>query len=137
MPTAPVYQVDANVVLRFLRDDHKDQSPRARQLIQDANSGKVVLQVAAVTVAEIFYALKAAYRVDRRAAAKTLAATLNTPAFRLAERLRVLDALARVQSANVDFGDAYIAACAAEAAIPVASFDRDLDRFADVLRYEP
>lgn len=35
-----------------------------------------------MTVAEIFYALKAACRVDRHTAAHTLAAVLNTPAFR-------------------------------------------------------
>jgi predicted nucleic acid-binding protein len=136
-PHVPVYQLDANVLLRFLRNDHKDHSPRASRLIQDANGGKVILEVAAVTVAEIFYALKAGYKVDRRSAAKTLAAVLNTPAFRLSERVRVLDALARVERANVDFGDAYIAATAAESGRPVASFDRDLDRFADVQRHEP
>jgi predicted nucleic acid-binding protein len=133
----PVYQLDANVLLRFLRNDHKDHSPRAGRFIQDANNGRMILEVSAVTVAEIFYALKAAYQVDRRTAAKTLAAVLNTPAFRLSEHLRVLDALARVQKANVDFGDAYLAATAAEAGIPVASFDHDLDRFADVTRHEP
>ena len=133
----PVYQLDANVLLRFLRNDHKDHSPRAARFIQDANSGKVILDVSAVTVAEVFYALKSGYQVERRTAAHTLAAVLNTPAFRLSERLRVLDALVRVQKANVDFGDAYLAASAVEAGVPVASFDRDFDRFGDLERHEP
>ena len=137
LPRVPAYQLDANVLLRFLRNDHKDHSPRASRFIQDANSGKITLEVAAVTVAEIFYALKAAYKVDRRSVARTLAAVFNTPAFRLAERVRVLDALARVEHANVDFGDGYIAATAAETSRPVASFDRDLDRFVDIQRHEP
>lgn len=134
---ASAYQLDANVLLRFLRDDHQDHSARARRFIEDANRGKFVLEVSAVTVAEIFYALKAAYRVDRRMAAETLAAVLNTPAFYLSERRRVFDALSRVQKANVDFGDAYLAACAAERGIPVASFDRDMERFEDIKRHEP
>jgi predicted nucleic acid-binding protein len=140
MPTAPhvpTFHLDANVLLRFLRNDHPGFSPRAKALIQQANDGKAVLHVSAVTVAETFYALRASYGVHRRQAAQTLAGVLNTPAFRLAERNRVLDALARVQSANVDFGDAYLAACAAETATPVASFDRDLDKFVDVTRHEP
>jgi predicted nucleic acid-binding protein len=137
MSAAPIYQLDANVLLRFLRNDHKDHSPRAGRFIQSANSGKIILEVAAVTVAEIFYALKAAYKVDRRSAAKTLAAVLNTPAFHLPERRRVLDALVRVERANVDFGDAYLAAIAAETGNAVASFDRDLDRIADVRRHQP
>ena len=133
----PVYQLDANVLLRFLRNDHKDHSPRAARFIQEANNGKVILHVSAVTIAEVFYALKAAYQVDRRSAAQILAAVLNTPAFHLAERPRVLDALTRVQLANVDFGDAYLAATAAAAGTPVASFDRDFDRFTDIKRHEP
>jgi predicted nucleic acid-binding protein len=93
--------------------------------------------VSAVTVAETFYALRASYGVPRRQAAQTLAGTLNTPAFRLMDRNRILDALARVQSANVDFGNAYLAASAAETSTPVASFDRNLDKFPDVTRHEP
>lgn len=140
MPTAPhvpAFHLDANVLVRFLRNDHPHFSPRAQELIQQANDGKAVLHVSAVIVAETFYALRASYGVPKRQAAQTLAGVLNTPAFRLAERNRVMDALARVQSANVDFGDAYLAASAAETATPVASFDRDLDKFADVARHEP
>jgi predicted nucleic acid-binding protein len=137
MPHAAVYQLDANVLLRFLRDDHKVFSPRARKLIEQANAGAIILEVSAVTVAELFYALKASYQVDRRTAAGTLATVLNTPAFRLSEPKRVLDALARVQSANVDFGDAYLASTASETRTQIASFDADLDAFPDVKRYEP
>jgi predicted nucleic acid-binding protein len=137
MASIPSYQLDANILVRFLRNDHKDFSPRAAAFIQQANDGKITLHLSAVTVAEIFYVLKAAYKVPRRTAAQTLASVLNTPAFQLAEPLRVLDALARVQAANVDFGDAYIAAAAVENGIDVASFDSDLDKFPDLKRLEP
>ena len=69
----PVYQMDANVLLRFLRDDHKEYSRKARSLIARANAGELVLEVSAVTVAEIFYTLKSVYHIDRRSAANTLA----------------------------------------------------------------
>ncbi|HUO07155.1 MAG TPA: PIN domain-containing protein [Phycisphaerae bacterium] len=137
MPNVPAYQLDANVLLRFLRNDHKDLSPRAARFIQQANDGKCVLHVSAVTVAEVFYTLKSFYKIQRRVVAQTLASVLNTPAFHLSESHRILDALARVQSSNVDFGDAYIASTAAAAGYPVASFDADLDKFADVTRHEP
>jgi predicted nucleic acid-binding protein len=137
MPDIPAYQLDANVLLRFLRNDHKDFSPRAAKFIQQANDGKFTLHVSAITVAEVFYTLKVSYKVQRRVAAQTLASVLNTPAFTLSEPQRILDALGRVQSANVDFGDAYVASAAAEAGIDVASFDTDLDKFSDVKRHEP
>ena len=137
MPAIPIYQLDASVLLRFLRNDHKDFSPRARHFIEDANTGKLILELSAVTVAEVFYALKVAYKVDRHTAASTLANLLNTPAFHLTERRRVLDALTRIQAVSVDFGDAYLASIAAETGTQVASFDRDLDKFPDIQRYEP
>jgi predicted nucleic acid-binding protein len=133
----PIYQLYANVILRFIRNDRPDHSPRAKRLIERANEGKVILEVHAVTVGEVFYALKTSYQVSRRDAAALLSGVLNTPAFHLPERIRVLDALVRVHSANVDFGDAYLAAAAAETGSAVASFDRDIDRFADIKRYEP
>jgi uncharacterized protein len=137
MPNVPAYQLNANVLLRFLRNDHRDFSPRAARFIQQANDGKYVLHVSAITMAEVFYTLKSFYRIQRRVVAQTLASVLNTPAFHLSESRRILDALARVQSSNVDFGDAYIASTAAAAGYPVASFDTDLDKFVDVTRHEP
>ncbi len=38
---------------------------------------------------------------------------------------------------QVDFADALLAASAADQEIPVASFDRDFDRFGDVVRFNP
>jgi len=137
LSVVPVYQLDANVILRFLMDDNKDFAPRARDLIRRANEGQVVLEISAVTVAEIIYAMKASYQIHRRQASAVVADLLRTPAFHMVERRRILDSLARVVSANVDFGDAYLAATAAETGTAVASFDRDLDRFADVKRMEP
>ena len=130
----PVYQMDANVLLRFLRDDHKEYSRKARALIARANAGELVLEVSAVTVAEIFYTLKSVYHIDRRSAAITLADVLNTSAFRLHESQLINDALRRVQLANVDFGDAYLAATAHSTNTGVASFDSDLGRFTDITR---
>ncbi len=127
-----VYQMDANILLRFLRDDHKEYSRKARSLIARANAGECVLEVSAVTVAEMFYTLKSVYQIDRRSAANTLADVLNTPAFRLHEPQRVNDALRRVQVANVDFGDAYLAATAHYTNTGVASFDNDLGKFNDI-----
>ena len=121
----------------LLRNDHPQLSPRAAKLIEQANAGKAVLHISAVTVAEVFYALKTSYKVSRRQAAAALMNVLSTPAFRMSPPRTILDGLARVLAANVDFGDGYIAAAAVEAGIPVASFDRDLDKFDDLKRFEP
>ena len=127
--------LDANVVLRFLRDDDPKQAPAARRLIGEANAGKVTLALSVVTLGEIFYALRASYKLPRPEIAGLLTNLLHSGVFEVEHELRLLDALARVQAANVDFGDAWLAATAAEAAEPVATFDDDFEAFADVRRH--
>ena len=45
------FHLDANVVLRFLRDDDPKQSAAAARLFESAKSGKVRLSISAVTIA--------------------------------------------------------------------------------------
>lgn len=133
----PRYHLDANVVLRFLRNDDPGQSPASAKLFASASAGKVHLSLSAVTVAEIFYVLSRAYRLPRADAAAKLIPLLQSAVLTVENRRRVIDTLKRVATANVDFGDAYLAATAAEQGDPVASFDRDLQAFPDIKTIVP
>lgn len=124
--------LDANVVLRFLRDDDATQSPAARRLIGEASKGAVVAVLSVVTAGEIFYALRASYKMPRPEAAALLDGLVRSGAFEIEQEGRLLAALARVRTANVDFGDAWLAATAVEAGEAVASFDEDFSKFSDV-----
>ena len=124
--------LDANVVLRFLRNDDPKQAPKAKRLVESAAAGQIVLVLSAVTVAEVFYAFRASYRMPRPDVAKLLSSFLSSTAFVVEHESRVLEALRWVAERNVDFGDAYLAATALEANEPVASFDTDFSRFPSV-----
>ena len=123
--------LDANVVLRFLRDDDAKQSPAARRLIGEASKGALGAILSVVTVGEIFYALRASYQIPRPEAAALLDGLVRSGAFDVEREGRLLDALARVRAANVDFGEAWLAATAVEVGESVASFDEDFGKFAD------
>ena len=112
--------LDANIVLRFLRNDDPKQSPAARRLIERAKAGHVVLVLSAVTVAEVFYAFLTSYKMARSDAARPLAALLRSSVFELENEARVLATLQHVEKLNVDFGDAYLAVTAAEAGDSIA-----------------
>lgn len=124
--------LDANVVLRFLRDDEPAQSEAARRLFREASAGRVELVLGPLTVAEIFYALRASYGMGRAEIAALLDPLVRSGVLEVEREARLLDALARVRAANVDFGDAWLAATAVEAGEAVASFDEDFGRFPDV-----
>jgi predicted nucleic acid-binding protein len=129
-------RLDANVILRFLRNDDPNQSPAAARLFEKASAGTVNLFVTAVTINEVFFALASFYKLSHPDAAKKLLPFVRTGAIEFEEEACLLDALQRVISEDVDFGDAYLAASAVGANDLVASFDRDLMRFKDVKLYD-
>ena len=129
--------LDSNVLLRFLTGEPRAQAEASRNLFVSAASGDVVLEVCPVVVAEVFYTLESFYKVQREEVAARLAALLLRKGIKVMESDRVFDALARLGKVNVGFADAYLAAGAALDSVPVASFDRDFDRFKDIKRVEP
>lgn len=131
------YLADANILLRFLSGEPPGQAAAARKLFAEAASGEVVLDVSPVIVAEAFYTLHSFYTVDRKEAVEKLLMLLRQPGLRVRDSAQVFSALERMRTANVGFADAFLAAGGAEDNVAVASFDRDLDKFRDVKRFEP
>ncbi len=130
------YLVDTNVLLRFLSGEPAPQAAAARKLFSRAAAGEIVLDVSPVIVAETLYTLISFYGVDLKAAAGKLALLLQQHGVRLRDESQVLLALERLQTANVGFADAFLAAGAADEKVAIASFDRDFDKL-KVTRYEP
>jgi predicted nucleic acid-binding protein len=130
------YLVDTNVLLRFLTGEPSGQAAASRKLFERAAGGEVILEISPVIVAEAFYTLNSFYGVARKITAQKLSLLLQQHGVRLHDANSVLSALELIQSANVGFADAYLAACADEEKISVASFDRDFDKL-NAARYEP
>lgn len=131
------YLVDTNVLLRFLSGEPPKQAEAAKRLFEAAAAGNASLEVSPVIVAEAMYTLVSFYKVDRVDAAVKLAALLRRRGVKVREAEPVFGALERLQKFNVGFADAFLAAGGADEGVPVASFDRDLDKFKDVTRFEP
>jgi predicted nucleic acid-binding protein len=127
--------LDANVILRFLRNDDPKQTAAAASLFQKAASGTAALFISAVTINEVFFALTSFYKLTPRAAAETLLEFVRAGAVEFEHEGSLVDALERVIAENVDFGDAYLAAFARTQDDVIASFDADLRKFKDVKLY--
>jgi predicted nucleic acid-binding protein len=133
---SPRYLADTNILLRFLSGEPPAQAAAARKLFERAADGQVVLEIPPLIVAEAFYTLVSFYQVERKLAAEKLAMLLRQHGVKRREEGVILAALERLQTANVVFSDAYLAAAAEQEKLPVASFDRDFDKLR-VVRYEP
>ena len=128
--------LDANVILRFLRNDDPKQSPQAAALFQLGQADdKLELVVSPVTLLEVFYVLVRAYGMPRIEVAKLLTSLLNSGTILCDDDGVTLDALSHISSNKTSFGDAYLAATAARAGGEIASFDQGLSTFKAVRHF--
>lgn len=131
------FLLDANVLVRFLVQDDPKQSAAATALFEKAERREVLLHLDALVVAETVYVLIGRYGRSRTEVVNVLLALIQNAGIETMEEDVVTDALQRFAAINVDFSDAWLASRGAQLRRPVASFDRDLDKFKDIKRFEP
>lgn len=129
--------LDANVLVRFLVQDDPKQSAAATALFEKAERGEALLHLDALAVAESACVLIGRYGRNRTEVVTVLLAIVQNAGVKTQDADAVTDALQRFASRNVDFPDAWLAARAAQLGRPVASFDRDFDKFKDIQRFDP
>jgi predicted nucleic-acid-binding protein len=129
--------LDANVIVRFLVQDDARQSPAATALLEAAERQECRLHLDGLAVAESVYVLVGHYRRNKKDVVDALLTLIQNAGVVTADDAVVTDALQRFAAVNVDFADAWLAARAAQLGHGVASFDRDLDKFKDIRRFEP
>ena len=131
------FLLDANVLVRFLVQDDPKQSAAATALFEKAERREVTLHLDALVVAETVYVLIGRYGRSRTEVVNVLLAIIQNAGIETTDEPVVTDALQRFAAFNVDFSDAWLAARGARLHRPVASFDRDFDKFKDIKRLEP
>ncbi len=57
--------VDANILLRYLRNDEPKQSPAVKRLVEQAGKGEVALEIPLIAIAETV-TLQSYYEVEPR-----------------------------------------------------------------------
>ena len=131
------YLLDANVIVRFLVQDEPRQSAAATALFEKAERREIALHLDSLVLAETVYVLTGFYKRNRSDVANALLALIHNPGIKTDEETVIVDTLQRFGLENVDFADAWLSARSAKLDLAVASFDRDLDKFKDIQRFEP
>jgi predicted nucleic acid-binding protein len=127
--------VDANIILRFLRNDDPRQSPAAAELFKRGQTGELRLIVSPVIVLEVFYVLVKSYVMPRPEAASILDTFLTSGLVWCEDGGITEDALRRITANKISFGDAYLVAMAARAKEEIVSFDQGIAGFKDARLY--
>ncbi len=115
--------VDANIVLRYLLDDHPVLSPKAADILEQHS---VTLPIEAAC--EVVYVLQKVYKVDRQEIHHRLCALVNQQLVRVEKRDVFLKALACYSTTVFDFVDTLLWAYHAVEQYEVLTFDENLQK---------
>jgi predicted nucleic acid-binding protein len=116
--------IDANVLLRFLTGEPRDQAERARRLMERAEEGEVELYASELVLAEVIWVLSSFYRYSMAEIADVIVALVSAPGLRVEDRETTIRAVELSRDQNVDYIDAMLALQAAAHGEAVCTFDK-------------
>ena len=115
--------IDANIILRYLLNDHPEMSSKAKEIIQ-SDSVLLLTEV----VAEVIYVLGGIYKTPRPDIAGALRKVAAIPTVELENREILLQAIDEYGGSRLDFVDEILYAHNQALGYPVETFDKDLNR---------
>ena len=124
--------VDTNLIVRYLVQDHEKHAKAAGKLFEACDHGDVVIVVLPAVLAECVFVLESFYEHPRGHISSALGRLISSPGVEIRGAAIHLDALERYRKTKVHFEDCLLAATAAAEDTPVATFDQDFRKFADV-----
>ncbi len=124
--------VDTNLVVRYLVQDHERYAKAAEKLFEACDRGDVVIVLLPAVLAECVFVLESFYEHAREDIASALGALISSPGVKIDEPVIHLNALDRYRRTKIHFVDCLLAAAASAENIPVATFDQDFRKFADI-----
>jgi predicted nucleic acid-binding protein len=115
--------IDANVILRYVLDDHAELSPKAKKLI-DEN----IVETPIETLCEVVFVLSRTYGIARKDIADTLLDFYENTNCTLPHREAVIRGIAYFGDNNLDFVDCILAGYYEAENITIHTFDAKLEK---------
>jgi predicted nucleic-acid-binding protein len=116
--------IDANIVLRYVLDDHEELSKKARDII-DNNFVEIPIEV----LCEVIYVLTSVYNVGRNDINTELHKFFERTLCALPHREAVLKGLVAFAESNLDFVDCLLAGYQSIEGAEIYTFDKKLQNY--------
>jgi predicted nucleic-acid-binding protein len=116
--------VDANVILRYLLDDHAELSPKAAEILEQQQTVTLPLEVAC----EVVYVLQKVYAVDRQEIQQELSNLLHNELVAMEKPSVFLVAIERYSASTLDFVDTLLWAYHTIEQQHIYTFDNQLSK---------
>ena len=125
------YFLDANIFIRFLRQDGPIDQQHVSLRVFNALQEKIITgSIHTLVVSEILYVLIGVYKVKKRAAVKALISLLSLDTIEVVdvEKPVLIAAMQQYGMRSVDFQDCFYAALVANQGLALISFDQDFKK---------
>ena len=116
-------KIDANVVLRYLMNDHAENSPLAKNIIE-----KNIVEIPIEVLCEVVYILSGYYKIERRNVSYELIRFFESTNCNIAHREAVLKGLDFFGKHGLDFVDCILAGYADIEKDQIFTFDNKLSK---------
>lgn len=117
--------VDTNIILRWLLGDNAVLSPKAEELVKEADRSSLL--ITDVIVAEIVYVFRSTGR-DRSQTSEALQLLGRTEAFKFENEELVIKITTLLIATTLDFADCYLLAKAHKEKLGLETFDKALEK---------
>ena len=126
-PPEKVYLIDTNVIFRYLLDDHKRFSPKAKAFMQDVAEGTKKAELSSIVIVECVYVMEKFYEIPKTEIVDKLSRILNFKGIVNSDKSTLLDALVKFENLSADIVDCMLAARSSPQNI-IVSFDKDFKK---------
>jgi len=122
-------KIDANVVLRYILNDHENFSPKAKEIIE-----KNIVEVPIEVLCEVVFVLTGYYKIDRQNVVTVLKRFFEQTQCTLPHQEAVLKALEYFGKNNLDFVDCILAGYAEVEKEKIYTFDKKLKKLINEIK---
>jgi predicted nucleic acid-binding protein len=130
--------LDANVIVRFLLNDEKNQAKKAKDFFETTVKNKEKLVITPLVLAEVIYVLEKFGQASKEEISKILISFLNLPIIIVEEKKILLDALLLYSKLKINFVDCYhLSLCQTFGIEEIFSFDEDFKKASFVKSVSP
>ena len=116
-------KIDANILLRYILNDHAELSPKAKEIIEQD-----IVEVPVEVLCEVVYVLTGHYEIDRESVSTKLKLFFDETQCILPCRKAVLQGLDYFRCSSIDFVDCVLAGYAVIEKDEIYTFDNKLQK---------
>lgn len=120
--------LDANVIIRFLLNDHPKLSLRAKNIFSKAEKGFVKLYLDEVVLAEVIWTLSSFYKIEKTKIVERFKTLIAQNWIVNPRKVLLSEALVLYSKRKLDYIDCWVFAVSKSTGIHLETFDQDLKK---------